>query len=341
MSSSAESLKIKGNENFKKGDYVAALDQYSRAIAQDPQGITYYSNRAACYIKLEKWEQSINDCSHGLELKGDSKTRVKLLWRKGLAQRKLGLLQQARQSLEAALEIDADNSTVKEEINGLIWDEKKAQRKSKGRLLQVDTKLKAKSKSIETLQQVPVTIVDTLPKELKQLFTKTEETATSKMTLTPKAANSVPGVVAPTPRSEPPRPVPSKPSVSKLYIPTGPFTIQTMMFLLRTPPAQLPQLFSFLYGLDPAKFARIFGQAGVESEVLDLVLDAAIYQNDQFADKATWALKTNSLLTALSTCARFDIAKIFISSSKLEQLLKLFELVDPAVGAALVKTYSS
>lgn len=52
---SAELLKNKGNDFFKKGDYEEAINYYTKAIGLNPNDASYYCNRAACYMKLKKY----------------------------------------------------------------------------------------------------------------------------------------------------------------------------------------------------------------------------------------------------------------------------------------------
>ncbi|ODV61381.1 U-box-domain-containing protein [Ascoidea rubescens DSM 1968] len=49
---SAESLKERGNEYFKEGDYGNSIKYYSMAIQHDPSKINYFTNRANARFKL-------------------------------------------------------------------------------------------------------------------------------------------------------------------------------------------------------------------------------------------------------------------------------------------------
>ena len=54
---------------FKAGKYEEALACYTKALNLDTSGIgernVYLKNRAACYLKLEKYLHAVNDCTTG------------------------------------------------------------------------------------------------------------------------------------------------------------------------------------------------------------------------------------------------------------------------------------
>ncbi|CAI5737852.1 unnamed protein product [Hyaloperonospora brassicae] len=64
----AEELKLQGNKYFNKGKFCAAIDMYTEAIVLAPKRSTYYSNRALCHCKLEKWGDCRDDCHAALQL---------------------------------------------------------------------------------------------------------------------------------------------------------------------------------------------------------------------------------------------------------------------------------
>ncbi|KAG0287141.1 RNA polymerase II-associated protein 3 [Linnemannia gamsii] len=109
----ANAEKEKGNELFKKGQYVKAIEHYSASMALDPSNSVLPINRAMALLKLERFAEAERDCTLGLKL--DSKN-VKALWRRGIARRSLERVNEAKEDFETALTIDPANKAVKEEL---------------------------------------------------------------------------------------------------------------------------------------------------------------------------------------------------------------------------------
>ncbi|GAB5589674.1 hypothetical protein Unana1_04574 [Umbelopsis nana] len=64
----AEHHKGLGNKYFAEHDYRHAIQEYSTAIIKDSTQVTYFTNRALCYSKLEQWDEAIQDCRRAIEL---------------------------------------------------------------------------------------------------------------------------------------------------------------------------------------------------------------------------------------------------------------------------------
>merc|ERR1712080_181593 len=60
--------KTKGNEYFKKGDFIRAIDFYTLAIKHAPDTEIFYSNRAAALAKLNRVEEGIKDCEWAITI---------------------------------------------------------------------------------------------------------------------------------------------------------------------------------------------------------------------------------------------------------------------------------
>ena len=80
----AEAKKAQGNNFFKQGKYAEAIPFYSQAIEIDPNMHTYYSNRSACYEKVEDWEHAAEDGASCIRV---NKQFIKGYYRLAIAQK--------------------------------------------------------------------------------------------------------------------------------------------------------------------------------------------------------------------------------------------------------------
>jgi len=83
-----------GNVSFKSGDFPVAIGHYTTAFLADPTDPTFPLNRAAAYLKLDKFQDAERDCTTALRLSPGSKN-VKALFRRGQARMGLGRLEDA------------------------------------------------------------------------------------------------------------------------------------------------------------------------------------------------------------------------------------------------------
>ncbi|TVU49275.1 hypothetical protein EJB05_00579 [Eragrostis curvula] len=56
--------KMRGNKQFLKGDYVAAVHMYSMAITKDPLDATLFANRSLCWLRKREGELARIDAQH-------------------------------------------------------------------------------------------------------------------------------------------------------------------------------------------------------------------------------------------------------------------------------------
>lgn len=116
-------LKEQGNAQYKRGDWAAAAAHYSAALeaAASPGGrppgllaVTCLSNRAQCLLQLGRHEEALADCQAAQagwagapEQRGGAHAppaalRTKVLYRRALAERALGRVEGARETLTLA-----------------------------------------------------------------------------------------------------------------------------------------------------------------------------------------------------------------------------------------------
>ncbi|KAL6501597.1 Hsp70-Hsp90 organizing protein 3 [Orobanche gracilis] len=85
----AQKEKEAGNAAYKKKDFDAAIQHYSKATDLDDEDISFLTNRAAVYLEMGKYEECVQDCDkaveRGRELRSDFKMIARALTRKGSA----------------------------------------------------------------------------------------------------------------------------------------------------------------------------------------------------------------------------------------------------------------
>ncbi|KAJ3299348.1 RNA polymerase II-associated protein 3 [Borealophlyctis nickersoniae] len=140
--------KEKGNAFFRKGDYKRAAACYGKSMKFDPTNAVLPVNRAMAHLKLFNYVEAESDCTTGLAL--DPKN-VKALWRRGIARRELGKLDEAKGDLELAGVLEPANKSMKEDLNKvyeLLRNKAEEEAKGKPLLKEIQTKKPSTSKPI-------------------------------------------------------------------------------------------------------------------------------------------------------------------------------------------------
>lgn len=112
----AEENKNKGNEFYKLGDYRQALDFYTKAIELAPKNASYYANRAAAYMMLKKYKESIEDAK--LAVKQDENF-VKAYIREGKCHLYLGDFKAALRCFEKVKQIEPNNDSINKDVQNV------------------------------------------------------------------------------------------------------------------------------------------------------------------------------------------------------------------------------
>eukprot|EP00804_Cyclotella_cryptica_P013256 CCRYP_007029-RA/>CCRYP_007029-RA protein AED:0.14 eAED:0.14 QI:251/0.75/0.8/1/0.75/0.8/5/81/470 len=146
----ATKLKEKGTNEFTSGSPETAADYYKRAadlVDEEEDGeplpdeekdmyVKCWGNAAMCYVKTSSWSDVIYCCNKVLNnVPEESKTNIKIMYRRGLAKMHIGELTDAKSDLMAAYEIDNKNKDVRKAIQDLkkrIADAKKKEKETFG-----------------------------------------------------------------------------------------------------------------------------------------------------------------------------------------------------------------
>lgn len=120
----AAEIRLLGNGLFKTQDYKGAIAKYSKAIrylqASDEEekdvidaSVACYSNRAACSLKLEKFNEALADTAQVLELDGSN---AKAHFRRGQALMGLKQYEDAKASLVAASKLLPEDKGITNQL---------------------------------------------------------------------------------------------------------------------------------------------------------------------------------------------------------------------------------
>lgn len=115
----AVEYKEQGNAAFKNGEWEPAIDAYTKAIKcgqKHKQLATFYKNRAAAYLKLEKYEQAIKDCDKSLELEPNE---PKALYRRAQAAEQLGKFEDAYRDAVIVYNSDKKDKSMQQYLERL------------------------------------------------------------------------------------------------------------------------------------------------------------------------------------------------------------------------------
>jgi len=109
----ADLKKDEGNAYFKDGRYSEAVICYTEAIEGDPEKPAYYTNRAACHLKMENHGLAIADATIALEL---DKTFVKAYYRRGSAYMALGKYKSALKDFKSVRQLKPNDKDAVEKF---------------------------------------------------------------------------------------------------------------------------------------------------------------------------------------------------------------------------------
>jgi len=109
----AVELKTKGDGSFKKSEWRDASVFYTRAINHTPEDVRLYSNRAACFLKLKKFEKALEDAIKSITI---DQTWTKAYFRQGQALRGLQQFEDAKTAFAEGKFRDPSNPDWEKEI---------------------------------------------------------------------------------------------------------------------------------------------------------------------------------------------------------------------------------
>ncbi|XP_030605538.1 sperm-associated antigen 1 isoform X2 [Archocentrus centrarchus] len=106
-------LKQEGNDFVKKGQYQDALGKYTECLKLKPEECAIYTNRALCYLKLERFAEAKQDCDAALKLEPTNK---KAFYRRAMANKGLKDYLACSSDLQEVLQQDPNVQEAENEL---------------------------------------------------------------------------------------------------------------------------------------------------------------------------------------------------------------------------------
>ncbi|TVU27279.1 hypothetical protein EJB05_29880 [Eragrostis curvula] len=111
--------KSKGKEAFTKGDYLAAVYFYGKAIAIDPFDATLFSNRSVSYLRMGKGQDALVDAARCRMMRP---RWAKAWYRQGAALSLLKNYEEAVHAFEEALKLDPASDEIKKALRQMLLE---------------------------------------------------------------------------------------------------------------------------------------------------------------------------------------------------------------------------
>lgn len=320
----SDTLKEEGNVYFRKNDYISALVKYTEALCSNSRNPVLYSNRASTFLKLNSLENALNDCNQGLKLvtnKDKGSTYIKLLWRKSIALRRSGDLENALETIKTALNVKPTSKELQHELEAVDYQMQK--RNSKLSLVEIDIPnqgiLQRNSDTlyipIQEVQKIPTNFyspeapedneyIEDNPPEMKNQI-KNQNEINAKRNLTTSSFPSS-----------------SNFEFDKVDFPLKP-TVQFLLSLKDKPKEFNAKSYRYVIEIDPEHYCQIFGNSGIDPSFLNFMLDSTIY----VLEKNQLDLK-QKILNLFSMCTklpRFSLTSMFVDTKTVNRLHFLFQ----------------
>ncbi|WVZ95666.1 hypothetical protein U9M48_041400 [Paspalum notatum var. saurae] len=101
--------KSRGDDAFRRKDYLVAVDAYTQATELDPNDATVLSNRSLCWLRAGQAERALEDAKACRALRPDW---AKACYREGAAQRLLQRFEEAANAFYEGVQLEPENKEL-------------------------------------------------------------------------------------------------------------------------------------------------------------------------------------------------------------------------------------
>ncbi|PWZ03925.1 hypothetical protein Zm00014a_028924 [Zea mays] len=108
--------KSRGDDAFRRKDYLVAVDAYTQATELDPTDATVLSNRSLCWLRAGQAERALEDAKACRALRPDW---AKACYREGAAHRLLQRFEEAANAFYEGVQLEPENTEL---VNAFRWE---------------------------------------------------------------------------------------------------------------------------------------------------------------------------------------------------------------------------
>jgi sperm-associated antigen 1 len=291
--------KKRGNELFKKRDYVESAEAFQTSLNLDPTLTAARTNLAMAYTRLKDWNLVLKTCQGGLkrdESELTSSHRVKLLYRAGAAYLELGNVNESLRVLRLALNIEPSNSSVNALLASITTDVKN------GGDVDVEEMKKKdevkKKKVTTTVQKVKMKITTTGHEEVKKKKKKKK-----KVTNTVQEVKKMPTTQG-----------------KKIKTPKTSYEFRRVWTSLKR--RDWSEKYTYIMTLNSKAAKKLFGRS-LEPEVLSDVISTinSALSSGQYNDDGNQVIE---ILKSFASLKGFSMAMLMMDSSMMDSVSSIF-----------------
>lgn len=145
-------LKDKGDEFFRNGDFVSAINAYTKALRPDPTFVSVILNRASCYLKIYEFDKALESLCEAEKHVNDDRVRGMIFLKKGAALVSKGMLADGILEYRKAQEVLNEESITQDIIAIEKRRESNAVKVEADQLYKLGSYEKAEKKYLESIE---------------------------------------------------------------------------------------------------------------------------------------------------------------------------------------------
>lgn len=285
-----EEIKQNANKCFFSANYKEAIELYGKALLIESNNFVIYSNRAQCYLKIQKFQDAFDDCILGLKTCNDQKLKIKLNYRAGIALKGLNKTKEALLYFKNVLEFDPENKASLNEIKKFSTQNIKPNNKFKN-----TNNEQLEINEVDNLPMNYKMIVDNLMKKSQQII----QTFETKKNLTNENNFN---------------------DFNENTFFNSNLSIHFLLQLKSIPEKYKFKAYIYVINVKIEKYLELFNVSGIEVEFLDFFFESISYLSSNNSIE-NWPEKFLEYLINFSKLKRFHLSLLLVEKKYINNIL--------------------